>query len=423
MNCAHCDTPLPGWSRRDRLYCNNKCRALASYYRQQGGISTPPRWQHPAIGSGDPVLRAAARRTQELGEAHAWDPSTTSGVLDGLVTVLDGRAAGERVPITEVRSRTHRKVPKARLVEVLADLDLLDDDATPAIRAWIDRCCDELPSGFAEPVRAWLLVLLNGNTRARPRSPQTLYRYFGAARPILKHLAEQRDHLREVTATDIYAALDQLRGKPRNNAIGALRSLFGFAKKRGFVFADPTTGLKANRIDANLLPMTDTEIRDVEQIATGPAQRLIVALAAEHAARTGAIRQLMLDDLDLPNRRITIAGHRQRLGDLTHRALRAWLDHRRNTWPRTPNRHVLITGKTSVGTGPVSEPYVREWLGNNGFTVDRIRADRILHEALTAGPDPLHLSLVFNISHDTASRYTTIAEHLLADEEEQPPEQ
>lgn len=64
---------------------------------------------------------------------------------------------------------------------------------------------------------------------------------------------------------------------------------------------------------------------------------------------------------------------------------------------------------------PVGEPYVREWLSPSGFTIDRIRADRILHEALTAGPDPLHLSLVFNIAHATASRYTSVAEQLLAD--------
>jgi hypothetical protein len=31
--------------------------------------------------------------------------------------------------------------------------------------------------------------------------------------------------------------------------------------------------------------------------------------------------------------------------------------------------------------------------------------------------------MVFNISHDTASRYTTLAEHLLRDELEQPAEQ
>ena len=222
-------------------------------------------------------------------------------------------------------------------------------------------------------------------------------------------------------STGMYAVLDHLRGEPRNNAIGALRSLFGFAEKHGFVLANPATGLKANRIDANLLPMTDTEVCDVERIVTGPAQRLIIALAAEHAApeRFGAYAR---------RPRHAQPAHHDRRPPPSPRRPRPpgvvrWLEHRRNTWPRTPNQHVLITGKTPVGTGPVSEPFIRDWLGTSGFTVDRIRADRILHEALTAGPDPLHLSLVSNISHVTASRYSAVAEQLLADELEQPPEQ
>ena len=75
-----------------------------------------------------------------------------------------------------------------------------------------------------------------------------------------------------------------------------------------------------------------------------------------------------------------------------------------------------LNAKTVLGTGPVSGPFVRFSLGRNGFSIDRIRADRILHEALTAGPDPLHLTLVFNIEHSTALRYATIAEHLLNNE-------
>jgi hypothetical protein len=59
-------------------------------------------------------------------------------------------------------------------------------------------------------------------------------------------------------------------------------------------------------------------------------------------------------------------------------------------------------------------------LRRHGVDIDRIRRDRILHEALTVGPDPLHLALVFNLSHTTASRYATIAEDLLADQLEQP---
>jgi DNA-binding Xre family transcriptional regulator len=38
------------------------------------------------------------------------------------------------------------------------------------------------------------------------------------------------------------------------------------------------------------------------------------------------------------------------------------------------------------------------------------------HEALTAGADPLHLLLVFNLSLSTASRYAGIAQHLLDDQ-------
>ncbi|MCX4861227.1 hypothetical protein [Streptomyces canus] len=50
---------------------------------------------------------------------------------------------------------------------------------------------------------------------------------------------------------------------------------------------------------------------------------------------------------------------------------------------------------------------------------DRIRGDRVLHEALTAGADPLHLALVVNLSHTTASRYAAIAQNLLDDQIEQ----
>jgi len=423
MNCAYCDTPLPVSSRRDRQYCTNNCSALASYYRRKAGQLPPPKWQHPALLSSEAVLRAAAVRAQQLGEAHGWDRSSTRCVLDGLTTVLAGRPAGTRVPLSEIRTRTHRHVSTPRLTEVLAELDLLEDDTTPAIKNWIDRNTNNLASGFAEPVRRWLLVLLDGDARTKPRSQATLYAYFGSLRPFLEGWAREYGHLREVTTTDIYAALDPIRGYPRNNTVCALRSLFHFAKKRGLIFTNPTTGLKARRIDPDLIPMTDTEIRAIEKLAASPTQRLAIALAAEHAARTTTIRHLTLDDLDLPNRRITLDGHHQHLGELSYRALQAWLDHRRATWPRTPNPHVLVNTKTVLDTGPVSGPYVRFHLGRNGFSIDRIRADRILHEALTAGPDPLHLSLVFNISHTTATRYTTVAEHLLSSELEQPVDQ
>ncbi|MFI7149522.1 hypothetical protein ACIBO2_31765 [Nonomuraea sp. NPDC050022] len=61
-------------------------------------------------------------------------------------------------------------------------------------------------------------------------------------------------------------------------------------------------------------------------------------------------------------------------------------------------------------------------MNHTGCSVDRIRKDRILHETLVEGADPLHLSLVFGISHSTAARYSAVAEHLLADELDQAPQ-
>ena len=106
---------------------------------------------------------------------------------------------------------------------------------------------------------------------------------------------------------------------------------------------------------------------------------------------TGAIRHLKLNDIDLANHRITLAGCRQRCGELGHRALRCWLEYRRATWPHTDNPHVLVNPRTVHGTAPIGQVFVNRRIQRAGCTVGRIRTDRILHEALTAttGPDPL----------------------------------
>lgn len=416
MNCRHCGTPIPAGSRRDRRYCDNKCRAWASIERRKTGVEPPAPWQHAALQSDNPILRTAAEHARQLGQAHGWSRSTTRCAIDGLAAVLDDLPAGGRVRLTEVRARIPRTAPILRVTEVLTDLGLYDVDATPAIRSWIDRSADQLPPGFAEVVRAWLLVLLDGDRRARPRSPNSLYAYVKFVRPVIEAWAADHDHLREITTADVDAALDPLRGHQHRCTVVALRSLCRFAKKRGLIFTNPTMHLKATRVEPSLIPMTDNEIRAVEQAVTNPAQRLIVALAAVHATRTATIRHLTLDDLDLPNRRITLAGDNQRLGELTLSALRAWLEHRRATWPHSPNRHVLITTRTAIGTALVSHVYVQDEMHDLGVTVDRIRGDRILHEALTVGPDPLHLSLVFNLSLSTASRYADVAQRLLDDQ-------
>ena len=95
----------------------------------------------------------------------------------------------------------------------------------------------------------------------------------------------------------------------------------------------------------------------------------------------------------------------------------AWLDYRRATWPDTASRHVLITRKSALGTGPVSASYLADYLGRHqrGISLEHIRRDRILAEALATGADPLHLALVFNIDHTNAMAYANATGNLLTD--------
>ena len=372
-------------------------------------------------------MRTAPRRPSRSSiAASAWPrtSATIAGVFYGLKAVLDGHTGDGLVPLSQVRQRVRPRSHSSatRIAEVLAELGLLHDDTTAAIRAWIDRRTGELPAGFRRDVRAWLVVLLDGDARTRPRSHATVHFHFGRVRPFIECWAATRGHLREITSSDVDAVLEPLRGHRRYNAITALRSLFRFAKRRGLTFADPTRHLGGGRgAGRTVLPMTAEEIRAAGQAAVTPAQRLAVSLAAVHAARPKAIRELTLDDIDLPSRRITIAGHRQRLGELTCDALLAWLGYRRATWPDTANRHVLITRKSALGTEQVSASYLADYLGRHqrGISLEHIRRDRILAEALATGADPLHLALVFNIDHTNAMAYAGAARNLLTGPAEQ----
>jgi hypothetical protein len=46
-------------------------------------------------------------------------------------------------------------------------------------------------------------------------------------------------------------------------------------------------------------------------------------------------------------------------------------------------------------------------------TLERLRVDRQLEEALVAGPDPFHLTAVFGLGGKTAARYAGSARQLL----------
>jgi hypothetical protein len=110
---------------------------------------------------------------------------------------------------------------------------------------------------------------------------------------------------------------------------------------------------------------------------------------------------------------MTLAAESACPGQLTHHALLAWLDYRRGTWPDTANRHVLLSRISALGSKPVSVDFLDKHQ-LRGISLERIRRDRILQEALITGADPLHLALVFNIDHTNAMAYANAARNLLS---------
>jgi hypothetical protein len=369
----------------------------------------------------NPWLAWAHYLAYRRAEARGWTRRVRFGVQRGLVIVLSQHAEGDTVRHSEMFPALRAlDIGAERVAEVLEEMGVLVDDRRPAFEDWLDRKLDGLAPGISGEVEAWQRVLYDGGPRTRARHRSTGNNYLNSVLPALVAWSGRYHHLREVTRDDVLAVVATVHGAQRSNTIVALRSLFAFCKRNGTVFRNPTGRIKVGEHGYNVIqPLRPVEVGDAVAASTTPAARLVLALAAVHAARSGAIRALRLDDVDLGNRRLVIAGRIRPLDDLTRQILLGWLDHRRTRWPNTANPHLIVNQQTALETGPVSSVWVTKVLRGQAATLERLRVDRQLEEALTHGPDPLHLAAVFGIDQKTAIRYAASARQLLETAAEQ----
>jgi integrase len=285
---------------------------------------------------------------QVMGQARGWNTTLVAELDRALVILLSGHADDQPLRYSQLVDVLHRYgVSITRVAEVLSRGGLLDDDRVPAFESWLEDKLGELAPEIAGDVRAWIRVLQHGGPRSHPRHPSTMRRSLRAIHPVLIEWPARYQHLREVTTSDVTALAHSLHGHPRRPALGALRSLMHHCKKTGSIFTDPTTRIRiGHRDDPILLPLAPEQLEDTAQAATTPAARVALALAAVHAARPQAIRNLQLGDVDLGNRRLTIAGLTRPLDELTHHLLTDWLTYRRTRWPHTANLHLLVIFRT-----------------------------------------------------------------------------
>ncbi len=239
----------------------------------------------------NPWLIWAIYLAHRRGEARGWKRGIRLGVRRALIIVLPGHAAGDILCYSEIFPALRaRDISAGRAAEVLQEMGALVDDRRPSFEGWLDRKLEGLAKGIGQEAESWLRTMRDGGPRSRTRSLETVWCHMNNVRPAL--LDWQRyDHPREVTTDDIQAILGGLHGTRRSNFLVSLRSLFAFCKKKGMVFRNPASGIKAGQHPYGIAqPLGQDDAGQAAEAAATPSARLVLVLAAVHAARTGAIR-------------------------------------------------------------------------------------------------------------------------------------
>lgn len=370
-----------------------------------------------------PWLAWAKHLADQLAEARGWGRGIRFAVNRGLAIVLTGYSEGDVIRHSEIFTPFRAlDLRVGHVITVLKEMGIFLDDEEPFVERWLAERLEDIAPGIAAEAERWTRVLRNGSPRSRPRQQATVRIYLNRARPALLEWSNRYDHLREVTREDVLAHAKTLHGHHRMDELVALRSLFAWAKRSGLIFRNPASRIKVGQVEYGVLqPLASAQVDRSVAAATTPASRLVLALAAVHAARVAQIAAVMLDDVDIGNRRLTIAGRVRPLDDLTLKLLLEWLEYRRERWPHTANLHLLINNQTATGTGRASNRWVRGPLRGQEATLERLRVDRQLEEAMVRGPDPLHLAEVFGLHEKTAMRYADSARALLGQAAESDP--
>lgn len=356
----------------------------------------------------DPPIPALAAALQQAvvdhGDRHGWGKAQRDRAWRGIRVLLAiQHTPGARITTTEadilmaVENTTVQPV-----LEVLASVDMLDNDRPPPLEAWFTGHIADLPPAMQNELTEWFHARRDGSTsppRMRPRSLETVRNNVSLLMPIIRRWAEDgHESLREITRDDVVAALATT---PRRSAtLSPLRSLFRYLKARKLIFLNPTARLRGDPVQPTQpLPVDLDAIRDALQ-SPDSARALLAALFAFHALRTGHARQLQLTDVR--DGRLHVAGNVIVLADPVRQRLNAWLAERARRWPNTINPHLFITNRTAVRTTPVCSVWISDKLG---VLPRKIREDRILNEAIATGGDVRRLSDLFGISVMTAQRY------------------
>ena len=364
----------------------------------------------------NPYLAWALHVAHTTAEARGWSPVARMAMQRTLVPLLADYTGTDPLYASEVHALARGNCIGVGLVlDVLAGAGIVVDDRPPTFACHLERALTPLPAVIARDVRAFAYAMIEGTARTRPRSEETVRQYLLTMLPPLQRMAVERHHLREVTTADVRASLTPLTGRALAYTLSALRALFAWAKRTGVIFRNPMLAIRApERTRPLFLPMPDDVLVGLIERIAAPDVRLAAALAAIHGATHDQIRRIQLTDLDLAAGRITIGALARPLDPLTLQLIQAWLRRRAERWPGTANPHLLITKESAIRHGQISRVHLAVPLRPLGITLEKLRIERRLEEAIHTEGDALQIAELFGIDPSTAIRYAASARALLA---------
>jgi site-specific recombinase XerC len=363
-----------------------------------------------AVAADAGLLAVCHDIAREHAARHGWSNRQRNDVIRSLrlLEVLQA-TPGAKINATDVLQLPRYDGNINSTLDVLVAADLLIDDRISHIERYFAGKTDGLPAPMREQLVTWLEVMLSGSStapRQRSRDPHTLRIQILGIAPILHAWAAQgHQSLAEITREQVRAALPPS-GARRNFAEYGLRSLFRVLKARKLIFTNPTRGLPATPVNSTVPLPLDTEA--IRQSLNSPdrAIALAVALVAFHALTSKQLRELALTDI--VDGRLTIDGREIPLAGPALVRLRAWLDHRAQTWPATINPHLFVSRRSAPRLTQVGAQF--PWRGTN-LTPQALREDRIVQEIHATGGDVRRLCDLFGLSVEGALRYATALNH------------
>lgn len=348
----------------------------------------PPRVAQVTAPGGDPLRLHTfwtLEAVEEHGRCHGYPSALRARARAIIAAVINHRPAGAQVTRRDLQQAGG---PANLLAPVLAGLGLLQQETVDPLAALVEQRTAGLPAGMRRDLAAWMTVLRDGSARTRPKTWKTVVEYSRRVRPLLLAWAGRHQHLREITADEVHRAIAAVpAGSARHNVFVAVRALFGFLRRDGRVFTNPAARTKlGTRHEPAVLPLSECDYQRLAAHATTELHRAVLVLAAVHAARPHMIPRLLLTDLDVTRGQLTVAGVTRQLDELSISVLGDWLRCRRRKWPLTANPHLLVSASTALDGRPVSISTLQELFRGSGVSLDRLRMDRHLEEALAYGP-------------------------------------